>query len=60
MRSSISTASSSTLGKITAIVEGGGGHVPMPMAAGAKDSSVPIEPGTQKIEATVSVTFAFG
>jgi uncharacterized protein YggE len=56
----LATASSSTLGKITAIVEGGGGAVPMPVAAGAKDSSVPIEPGTQKIEATVSVTFAFG
>ena len=52
-------ASSSTLGKITAIVEGGGA-MPMPMAVGAKDSSVPIEPGTQKIEATVSVTFALG
>src|SRR6476659_1886797 len=36
-------ASSATLGKITAIVEGGGGAVPMPLAAGAKDSSVPIE-----------------
>jgi uncharacterized protein YggE len=56
----LATASNSTLGKITAIVEGGGGAVPMPVAAGAKDSSVPIEPGTQKIEATVSVTFALG
>ena len=55
----LATASGSTLGKITAIVEGGGA-MPMPMAVGAKDSSVPIEPGTQKIEATVSVTFAFG
>jgi uncharacterized protein YggE len=56
----LATASNSTLGKITAIVEGGGA-VPMPMAVGAaKDSSVPIEPGTQKIEATVSVTFAIG
>jgi uncharacterized protein YggE len=56
----LATASSSTLGNITAIVEGGGA-VPMPMALGAaKDSSVPIEPGTQKIEATVSVTFALG
>jgi uncharacterized protein YggE len=34
--------------------------VPFQVAAGAKDSSVPIEPGIQKIEATVSVTFAFG
>jgi uncharacterized protein YggE len=56
----LAAASSSTLGKITAIVEGGGGAVPMPMAAGAKDSTVQIEPGTQKIEAIVSVTFAFG
>jgi uncharacterized protein len=55
----LAAASSSTLGKITAIVEGGGA-TPMPMAAGAKDSSVPIEAGTQKIEATVSVTFAIG
>jgi uncharacterized protein len=53
----LATASSSTLGKITAIVEGGGA-IPMPVAVGAKDSSLPIEPGTQKIEATVSVTFA--
>jgi uncharacterized protein YggE len=55
----LANASSATLGKITAIVEGGGA-VPMPVAAGAKDSSVPIEPGTQRIEASVSVTFAFG
>jgi len=55
----LAAASSSTLAKVTAIVEGGGA-IPMPFAAGAKDSSVPIEPGTQKIEATVSVTFALG
>ena len=55
----LANASSATLGKITAIVEGGG-SMPMPLAAGAKDSSVPIEPGTQRIEASVSVTFAFG
>jgi uncharacterized protein YggE len=55
----LATASSSTLGKITAIVEGGG-EVQMPVAVGERDSSVPIEPGTQKIEATVSVTFALG
>jgi uncharacterized protein YggE len=54
----LAAASNSTLGKITAIVEGGA-VTPMPMAVGAaKDSSVSIEPGTQKIEATVSVTFA--
>jgi uncharacterized protein YggE len=54
----LAAASNSTLGEITAIVEGGG-STPMPMAVGAaKDSSVSIEPGTQRIEATVSVTFA--
>jgi uncharacterized protein YggE len=37
----------------------GGGVVPLP-AAGARDTAVPIEPGTQRIEASVSVTFAFG
>jgi uncharacterized protein YggE len=55
----LAASASSTLGKITAIVEGGG-LTPGPLAVGAKDSSVPIEPGTQKIEATVSVTFAIG
>jgi uncharacterized protein YggE len=33
--------------------------MPVPLA-GARDTAVPIEPGTQKIEATVSVTFALG
>ena len=55
----LAAASSSTLGRITAIVEGGGA-MPMPVVVGAKDSSVSIEPGTQRIEATVSVTFALG
>ena len=55
----LAAASSSTLGRITAIVEGGGA-MPMPVAVGVKDSSVSIEPGTQRIEATVSVTFAIG
>jgi hypothetical protein len=36
----------------------GGGAVPLPL--GAKDSAVPIEPGAQEIEATVTVTFAIG
>jgi uncharacterized protein YggE len=49
-------ASGLTLGKITAIAEGGGA-MPLPAAGATRDSAVPIEPGTQKIEATVSVTF---
>jgi uncharacterized protein YggE len=48
-----------TLGKVTAVVEGGA--TPITFAAGAaKDSVTPIEPGTQEIEASVSVTFALG
>ena len=54
----LATASGSTLGKITAIVESGGA-VPMPLA-GARDTAAPIEPGTQEIQATVSVTYAMG
>jgi len=55
----LASASGLTLGKITAIVESGGA-MPVPVAGGARDSAVPIEPGTQGIEATVSVTFAVG
>ena len=51
-------AANATLGKITAMVEGGG-IVPLP-ATGARESIAPIEPGTQRIEASVSVTFALG
>jgi uncharacterized protein len=48
-----------TLGKITTVTEGGA--TPIPLAIGAaKDSATPIEPGTQEIQASVSVTFAFG
>ena len=48
-----------TLGRVTAIVEGGG-SAPMPLAMTAKaaDASTPIEPGTQDVTAQVSVTFA--
>jgi uncharacterized protein len=55
----LASATGSTLGKITAVTESPG-SAPLPMSAGAKDSAVPIEPGTQKIEATVSVTYAIG
>jgi uncharacterized protein len=54
----LAAAANATLGQVTAMVEGGG-VVPLP-AAGARDTAVPIEPGTQRIEASVSVTFAFG
>lgn len=57
----LASASSLALGRITAIVEGGGGPQPLPFAAADKAmeaGSTPIEPGTQQITAVVSVTFA--
>jgi uncharacterized protein YggE len=55
----LASATGRSLGQITAISEGGAGPQPLPVA-GARDSATQIEPGTPKIEATVSVTFAFG
>jgi uncharacterized protein YggE len=48
------------LGRITAIAESGGAPQPVFTAVAAKEAAAPIEPGTQTIQATVSVTFAFG
>lgn len=56
----LAAASGLTLGRVLVIQEGGGA-VPMPLmdrAAGAQASNVPIEPGTQAIQASVTVTFA--
>jgi uncharacterized protein len=55
----LASAAGKTLGEITAISEGGATPQPLP-ATGARDSATQIEPGTQRIEASVSVTFAFG
>ena len=56
----LAAAANLSLGRITAIVEGGGAPQSLPYAAGkaiALDST-PIEPGTQQTSASVSVTFA--
>jgi uncharacterized protein YggE len=54
----LASAAGLTLGGAQTVVEGGG-QTPIPFAAGAKaDSSVAIEPGTQTIEANVTVTYA--
>lgn len=54
----LADASGRTLGGVTAMVETGTA-TPMPVAArDAVESSVPIVPGTQTVEASVSVTFA--
>ena len=53
----IASAAGLTLGGVQTVVEGGG-QTPIPFVSGAKaDSSVAIEPGTQTIEANVTVTY---
>jgi uncharacterized protein YggE len=55
----LAAASGKTLGGITAIVEGSSGGVPMPVAKDAAASAaVEIAPGTQSVDAVVTVTFA--
>jgi uncharacterized protein len=54
----LAAAAGLQLGAVQSMSEGGG-NVPVPIAAApAAGSSVPIEPGTQEIGATVTVTFA--
>ena len=55
----LAAAAGRSLGKVTAIVEGGGSY-PVPMAAksAASDAGAPIEAGTRETTATISVTFA--
>lgn len=57
----LAAASGLSLGRATAIVEGGGAPQPLPYPAAAEkamEASTPIEPGTQEVTATVSVTFS--
>lgn len=56
----LAAAANLSLGRVTAIVESGGGSPPIPFAANkAEDmASTPIEPGTQRTTASVSVTFS--
>lgn len=55
----LAAAAGLELGRATAVVEGGA-SVPLPLAEAkaAADASTPIEPGTQEITATVTVTYA--
>jgi len=56
----LAAAANLSLGRVTAIVEGGGSPEPLPYAANkaiALDST-PIEPGTQQTTANVTVTFS--
>jgi len=56
----LAAAANLSLGRVTAIVEGGGSPEPLPYAANkamALDST-PIEPGTQQTTANVTITFS--
>lgn len=53
-------ASNVSLGRVLNVVESGAAPLPVPVAEAsrAQDAPTPIEPGTQTIEANVTVTFA--
>ena len=46
------------LGAMTSTVEGGGGAIPLAAGRMEDTKAASIEPGTQEIQATVTVTFA--
>ena len=56
----LAAASGVALGRVVNVVESGAAPPPMPVAEGAtrQDAPAPIEPGTQTLEANVTVTFA--
>jgi hypothetical protein len=59
----LAAAAGLQLGEVTAITEGSDGGAPMPYYGDllrTKAADAPIEPGTQEIRATVTVTFAVG
>jgi uncharacterized protein YggE len=55
---SLAGAAKVRLGQVRSIIESSVGPVPLAEKAGAGDAGAPIEPGTQRIEATVTVEFA--
>ena len=55
----LAAAAGRSLGKVTAIVEGGGSFpTPMYEKSAVSDAGAPIEAGTRETTATISVTFA--
>jgi uncharacterized protein len=56
----IASAANVSLGRVTAVIEGGGAMPPLPYAAdkALAAESTPVEPGTQQVTATVTVTFS--
>jgi uncharacterized protein YggE len=53
----LAAASGLTLGEITSMTEGAQASGPQPLYSAAKDAAVPIEPGTQTVDAAVTVTY---
>lgn len=56
----LATAGGVRLGAVQSIEEGGSTPTPLPFAKGAAAPATPIEPGTQQIAASVTVTYAIG
>jgi uncharacterized protein YggE len=56
----LADGANATLGRVTQVVESGSAPAPLPMAEGKTADVTPIEPGTQEIQANVTVTFAIG
>jgi len=57
----LADAAGQILGAAVSVVEGGGTPPPVPFAQGAAATpSVPVEPGTQQVQATVTVSYALG
>jgi uncharacterized protein YggE len=58
----VAAAGGVALGRVLTVVEGGGVAPPIPYAADARtavaESSTPVSPGTQEIQANVTVTYA--
>jgi uncharacterized protein len=57
--SALAAAAGISLGAVQSIVEGSA-PTPLPFAAGKADAALPIEPGTQTVDATVTVTYSAG
>lgn len=59
---SLAKASGSGLGAVASVVESSGGPVPLPLAKAADSGieSTPVEPGTQTVDAVVTVQYALG
>ena len=54
----IAAAAGVTLGAVIGVPETGGGPVPIEGKGAPTADAAPIEPGTQEIQASVTVTFA--